>query len=140
MVDFGSFGARLHKLCRGIDDREVETDRERKSISVEETYWSDLANHELGILQLPTLLERLKRRLIKANDLKIAKIYVKIKFNDFTRTTVESLNSGGLAIKPYEELFIKGYNRYCKPIRLIGLGGVRLQPVKEFKQLTLDGF
>src|SRR5688572_8550149 len=33
---FGRFGTRLHDLCRGIDEREVSTSRERKSISTEE--------------------------------------------------------------------------------------------------------
>ncbi|OGT06289.1 MAG: DNA polymerase IV [Gammaproteobacteria bacterium GWE2_37_16] len=139
MSAFGSFGARLHKLCRGVDDREVETDRERKSISVEETYWSDLPNQEDGILQLPLLLERLQSRLDESEDLKIVKIYVKIKFNDFSHTTAESLSAGELEIKAYEVLFKKGYQRQNKPIRLIGLG-VRLQPIKESKQLTLEGF
>src|SRR3979411_1757451 len=39
---FGKFGIELYDLCRGIDDRPVEPDRERKSLSNEETFPTDL--------------------------------------------------------------------------------------------------
>ena len=35
---FGKFGERLFELSKGIDNREVTTDRIRKSISVETTF------------------------------------------------------------------------------------------------------
>ena len=44
--EFGSFGASLHRLCRGIDERPVQPDRVRKSLSVETTYTPDL--HDLA--------------------------------------------------------------------------------------------
>src|SRR5207302_5796773 len=39
---FGKFGVELFDLCRGIDDRPVEPERERKSLSNEETFATDL--------------------------------------------------------------------------------------------------
>ena len=39
---FGKFGAELYDLCRGIDERPVEPHRERKSLSTEETFATDL--------------------------------------------------------------------------------------------------
>ena len=39
---FGKFGAELFDLCRGIDDRSVEPDRPRKSLSTEQTFAADL--------------------------------------------------------------------------------------------------
>ena len=39
---FGKFGAELYDLCRGIDERPVEPHRERKSLSKEETFATDL--------------------------------------------------------------------------------------------------
>ena len=40
--NFGKFGAELYDLCRGIDERPVEPHRERKSLSTEETFATDL--------------------------------------------------------------------------------------------------
>ena len=39
---FGKFGAELFELCRGIDERPVEPQRERKSLSTEETFATNL--------------------------------------------------------------------------------------------------
>lgn len=137
IVKFGHFGATLYDLCRGIDDRPVETERQRKSISVEETYPVDLTTLSQGIEQLPMLLERLKERLSECPELIIFKLFIKIKFFDFTRTTVECIFQKP-NITRYESLFVTGYNRHTKPIRLIGLG-VRLKhvEVKSLQQLTL---
>jgi DNA polymerase-4 len=40
---FGSFGARLHALARGIDERPVESDSPVQSVSAEDTFAEDLA-------------------------------------------------------------------------------------------------
>ena len=39
---FGSYGKTLFDLIRGIDNREIETNKIRKSISVEDTFIDDL--------------------------------------------------------------------------------------------------
>ncbi len=40
----GSHGASLHLMARGIDDRDVETERERKSVGAETTFAQDLSD------------------------------------------------------------------------------------------------
>ena len=44
---FGSWGARLHELSRGIDERPVEADQPVQSVSSEDTFETDLRLEEL---------------------------------------------------------------------------------------------
>jgi DNA polymerase-4 len=122
---FGKFGERLYELCRGIDTREVSPSRERKSVSVEETYVTDLPDLSACRDQLPDLLQQLHARIERANVAKaIRKLFVKIRFADFQRTTAECLAT---AIDPatLETLLEKAYARRQRPVRLLGVG-VRL--------------
>ena len=60
---FGSYGYTLFNLVRGIDNREIETNRTRKSISVEDTFLHDLNDTASCIQQLSfytKLIERCK--------------------------------------------------------------------------------
>ena len=49
---FGKFGQHLYSICRGIDQREVITEHKRKSLSVEETYPTDLPNLNDCLLEI----------------------------------------------------------------------------------------
>jgi DNA polymerase-4 len=78
---FGKFGIELYDLCRGIDDRPVEPDRERKSLSNEETFSSDLETLAECEEKLPELFEELMADLAQKESTRtITKIFVKLKF------------------------------------------------------------
>ena len=127
---FGSFGERLNNLSRGIDNRPVKTDRIRKSVSVENTYSSDLPNLERCLEELPYLEIQLAKRLNKLKGkYKIRKQFIKIKFHDFVQTTVEMVSSQTVTDN-YSELCSKGFSRGNKPVRLLGLG-VKVLPLNE---------
>ena len=66
---FGSFGIHLYDICRGKDDRPVVTSRERKSLSIEETFSDDLRNYEECKGQLPILFKKFLKRF-EGKDLK----------------------------------------------------------------------
>ncbi len=125
---FGKFGKTLFYLCRGIDNRDVVTSRERKSLSVERTFAEDLENIDRCIEKVPKLhnefMQRLERYLDK-EEKEIKSIAVKLKFSDFTSTTVERVNDE-LNIENSIELFIElireGFERKKMPVRLLGLG------------------
>ncbi len=122
VAHFGKFGLELYEQCRGLDDRPVEPDRERKSLSNEETFSSDLQTLEQCEEELPALFEELAAELAqKAGDRTVTKIFVKLKFNDFTRTTVERAGLE-LSLGNLQTLLREGFARTGKPVRLIGVG------------------
>lgn len=122
----GSFGERLYQLCRGIDHRPVRTERQRKSVSVEHTYAIDLADLSSCQEQLPTLLQRLQQRLAAIDsDYPVTGTLVKVKFDDFVQTTVESSSEGVGAESLFKALLEQGFQRRNRPVRLLGVG-VRL--------------
>jgi DNA polymerase-4 len=133
---FGSFGARLHDLSRGIDVRDVNPVRERKSISTEETYTPDVPDLPGCLALLPELMEHLQGRIKRNNAEKfINKLFVKLKFNDFQQTTVECVGyAPNLAI--YSHLMETGWLRASRPVRLLGVG-VRLSDTEQVEQLSL---
>jgi DNA polymerase IV len=119
---FGKFGIELYDLCRGIDDRPVEPDRERKSLSNEETFPTDLETLAECEEKLPELFEELMADLAQKESTRtVTKIFVKLKFSDFTRTTVER---AGLSpsLDQFRLLLHEAFTRTGKPVRLIGLG------------------
>lgn len=135
---FGVFGQRLFERCRGIDTREVSPDRERKSISVETTYTRDLRTLAECETALEPLLRQLTERIARARrnePLAIAKVFVKIRFADFSRTTAEA---GALGVDPAQcrELLAEAVGRKRRPVRLMGVG-VRLLEAQATRQLRL---
>ncbi|WP_261841512.1 DNA polymerase IV [Aliamphritea ceti] len=123
LVDrFGRFGKRLYELSRGIDERPVKVSRERKSISVEHTYPQDLQDLKTCLQQLPILMQELQRRYGKHKEQRdISGAVVKLKFHDFSQTTVElSTLTPNLAL--YQQLCEQAWLRGERPVRLIGLG------------------
>jgi DNA polymerase IV len=119
---FGKFGAELYDLCRGIDDRLVEPDRERKSLSNEETFSIDLEKLEQCEEKLEELFGELMADLAQKEAARnVTKIFVKLKFADFSRTTVER---AGLAptLENFYDLLREAFERTGKRVRLMGVG------------------
>ncbi|MDP4850029.1 MAG: DNA polymerase IV, partial [Verrucomicrobiales bacterium] len=56
---FGKFGSSLYRLCRGIDERVVNPNRERKSLSNERTFRENLTSVEEGLERLEDLITEL---------------------------------------------------------------------------------
>ena len=134
---FGIFGERLFALCRGIDERPVQVNRIRKSLSIEHTYEDDLTSTSTILEKLPQLINELKIRLQKHGDRTIHKLFVKVKFNDFTLTTVES-RSDHVNEKILAELLQKGLQRKNLPIRLLGVGVGFEHHIEDSPQLELN--
>jgi DNA polymerase-4 len=122
---FGTFGERLHDLCRGIDHRDVSPSRERKSVSVEQTFVTDLTSLEQCEAVLGGFMNQLDARIRRADAQDhVQKLFVKLRFADFSRTTAE-----GTGTSPDEEQFrillTTAFRRNRRSVRLMGIG-VRL--------------
>ncbi|MFA7680966.1 MAG: DNA polymerase IV [Pigmentiphaga sp.] len=124
---FGSFGTRLFQLCRGIDPRPVQPSRIRKSVSVEKTFVTDLPDVRAARQMLRGLRESLDARIARADVAsRIEKLFVKVRFSDFSIRTAETasdLLDDQIFISLLDQVFL----RNPLPARLIGLG-VRLAP------------
>ena len=135
--NFGRFGKRLADLSYGIDHREVKTSRIRKSISVENTYSDDLCDEAACMTALVKLVAKFSDRFAKIQDsYTIHKLFVKIKFNDFTTTTMEC-RAIQIDETIYEELIAQARLRKELPIRLLGVGAGVLPIKTDDTQLSL---
>ena len=120
---FGSYGNTLHNLVRGIDNREIETNRTRKSVSVEDTFLHDLKDTHTCKQQLSILFTKLIARCqssgINTND--VREIFLKIKFSDFEIITRQK-KCLSLDLREFDNLFDSNMVKIVKPIRLLGIG------------------
>jgi len=135
----GSLGALLYKRAFGVDNRPLTTSWVRKSVSVERTFPVDLMSQEQALQSLDKLHEELMRRLEPHSARQIRNQQVKLKFADFTQTTIERA-SVALDKTLYRDLLPLAWDRgNGQGIRLLGLGvSFRDEDtVAEESQLTL---
>lgn len=136
---FGRTGASLYKRCRGQDDRPLSLNRIRKSISVEHTFSRDLFSAEELNEHIERLWLKFLQRTEKADiDSRHLAPFVKVKFNDFSQTTLaDHLQKASL--ESFRQLLQQARLRHdrdeSKGVRLIGIGG-RCPEVSE-QQMTL---
>lgn len=134
---FGRFGKRLYELSRGIDNRPVISQRIRKSISVEHTFPQDLPSLPACLEQIAPLYAELQNRYRRhQSELQINGMLVKLKFRDFSQTTVEQQVS---RVEPalFAALMEQGFMRAEKPVRLLGLGYRLQEQTASIEQLPL---
>lgn len=120
---FGSFGDRLYDLSRGVDHSKVKSSRQRKSISVENTFSKDLTEWESVEKQIFKLFDELKIRMNKAKiqDDQLKSMAVKFKFSDF-RSLSKERSTRLMDRQAFRDLAFDHYLENNEPIRLIGIG------------------
>jgi DNA polymerase-4 len=124
MRRYGETGARLARLARGEDAREVEVDRDMKTVSSETTFNTDLSGFEELSQVLLSQCERLSERL-KANGIVGGTVTLKLKSAGFRlRTRARHLMiPTQLATMLYEagaQLLAREVDG--TPFRLLGIG------------------
>jgi DNA polymerase IV len=131
---FGKFGDALFDFCRGIDEREVETEYERKSLGTEETFSKDINNYDEMKDYVARMVQEIKDSLIDYQNRTVKNLHVKIKYFDFKVTTIERQ-------MPFSEenflyLLEERWTQDPRPVRLLGVG-VKFEDEKELTQLPL---
>ncbi len=131
MARFGKMGSSLFRLCRGIDDREVNPDRERKSLSNENTFRENIFELEEAHERIGKILsELIEDYQEKCSDREIRECFVKLKFEDFQTTTAQKA-SHRIDVDLYADLLEEAWHRgQGRTVRLIG-AGVRFVSAKK---------
>jgi DNA polymerase-4 len=133
-------GRQLHDLSHGRDERSLTPDGDAKSISVEETYDSDLIGRDVVESALLAHAQRLSGRLRRAG-LDSRTISLKVRFPDFQTVTRSQTLAGG--IDGSRELYkvaleLAAGVDFSQPVRLLGLGAGSLQRSDRPSQLRID--
>ena len=140
---FGKSGNYFYNIARGIDNRNVESERERKSIAVENTFDTDIFDANKFRLQADYILERLWTRYQKFGQ-SGKTLSIKLKYNDFTQITRSHTKNNRFlsksAIEEIGKLLMEQVLPLAKPIRLIGfqISGFQQQIEVTSTQMTLD--
>ena len=125
MQEFGKSGISYYNFVRGIDEREVESERLPKSLGVEETFLEDLSD----MVDILGALDQIARELHRRADRRkfLAKsLTLKIKYADFRQITRSKtvdyfLNSYEKLFELGKELLLRVEDYQEKKIRLLGL-------------------
>ncbi len=140
---FGKGGAFLYSICRGIDNRMVVNDRERKSIAAESTFMTDVFDATNFRNSAQEIVETLWKRY-ENFDKKGRSLSIKIKYSDFTQITRSSTLT--VEISTYGQLekmahqLIENVLPLAKSVRLIGfqISGFRQESREIQLNLPLD--
>lgn len=133
----GGCGAELFERSWGRDERRVNPDSPRKSLSMENTFSENL--HTVAELDgvMGGMLEELEGKLGARHGVRrVRSLVVKLKFADFQRTTAERSN-GVIDREIFRDLLREAESRSeGKAVRLLGVG-VRFHDVEETGQMEL---
>ena len=123
--EFGKMGRVFYDFSRGIDHRPVISEWERKSVSCEQTFETDLSRDADVALHLYHTVVELVRRIEK-NDFEGRTLTLKVKFLDFQQITRSITADHVLRTKdeilPLARQLMEGVEFHSHPIRLLGLG------------------
>lgn len=120
--NFGKLGAQLYERSRGIDNRSVEPNRIRKSLSVERTFSRNIQKMDDCLRVIDDLFQQLIERIkLSAANRPIKNQYIKIKYSDFKQTTIERI-SKTTDLEQFKNLLFELNKREGVSIRLLGLG------------------
>lgn len=132
---FGRTGALLYERARGQDHRLLNTERVRKSVSVESTFAHDIQGEQACLAQLSGIWQRWLERVERSGyEPSALSPFVKVKFADFTLTTLADMSECA-SLDGFSRLLKQALQRQPKAVRLLGIGG--RFPEQDTQQLAL---
>lgn len=138
---YGKWGVRLYDLVRGIDHREVKTHRQRKSLSVETTFSSDISDKLEFARELEGLFtdftSRFEKFLTKNPEAQISGFMIKMRFPDFKRITREKACTRLPSYSEVLQFAERVFTDFNRPIRLLGFG-VRIKENEDEGQMEFE--
>ncbi|MBD9650171.1 DNA polymerase IV [Ensifer sp. ENS09] len=121
---FGKSGPYFYWIARGIDERQVKPDRERKSIGAEDTFTIDVHDFETAHAGLQPLIDKVWR-YCDANRIRGRTVTLKVKWADFTQITrsktVTAPVSSSSELADIITLLLSPIFPVSKGIRLLGV-------------------
>lgn len=137
---FGKAGRFYYNIVRGIDDRRVHSHWVRKSISVENTFLSDLDQTIDMMEQLAEIAEDLQQRIERADN-PGRTLTLKVKYADF-QTVTRSKTTDHDIVTAAEMLalvvpLLADTAALTKKVRLLGLGVSNLRREQEQQRMEL---
>lgn len=140
---FGKSGHYFYNVARGIDDRPVVADRERKSLGAESTFDEDYTDKEVLLEKLNEVAQKVANHISKSK-LKPLTLTVKIKYADFSQITrSKTVNEPITDLKAIDDLskeLIMEALKIDDAVRLLGitLSNFEKKEDQEEEQLTLE--
>lgn len=130
--EFGKFGRTLYKRVRGIDEREVEVERDRKSLGKETTFLTDLYQDQRIEKELTDLSEIVFQSLNQKN-LHGKTVVLKYRYRDFEtftrRTTLFTYIDSFDRLNQEVLNLWRRYGDSEKGVRLLGVTVTNLAPL-----------
>ena len=128
---FGDQTPHVIRLAQGVDNREVESNREAKSISSEQTFATDITDKDILLEVLLSQVEDVAQRL-RLNDLDAKTITLKLRYEDFrtitrSSTFVQPTNTTKTLWQEAEQVFLKWHKKSAGALRLLGFGASGLR-------------
>jgi DNA polymerase-4 len=138
---FGKAGAFFYNIVRGIDNRPVQSRRERKSIGTENTLRRDIRDRNTMLAILAEQAEQIGRSLA-AKELAGRTLTLKVRYQDFTTVTrsvtppVPLIRAAGIRERIPRLLAATEAGR--QRVRLLGLSVSNLCPLAELKTTGME--
>ena len=121
---FGKNGVRMQTLASGIDEREVITGHEAKSIGHEETFLNDINDIETAERHLLELSMKTAERM-RHMGLKAKVLHLKVKYHDFTLVTraftMDDYTDDGMTMYTTVRDLLGKTEVGTRPVRLLGV-------------------